>query len=68
MNALKLALILLLSAQAAWAETKTGAAFLKIGTGARAEAMGGAYTAIADDVNALYYNPGGLAALKKSEL
>jgi hypothetical protein len=46
----------------------TGAAFLKIDTGARPAAMGGAYTAIADDINALYYNPGGLALITKREL
>jgi len=50
------------------AALNSGAAFLKIGTGARPAAMGGAYTAIADDVNALYYNPGGLAQLEKREL
>ena len=49
------------------AGTKSGAAFLKIGTGARPEAMGGAYTALADDVHAVHYNPGGLAQLKHRE-
>lgn len=37
------------------------AAFLGIGIGARATAMGGAYTAIADDAAALYWNPAGLS-------
>lgn len=46
----------------------SGAAFLKIGAGARPAALGGAYTALADDVNALYYNPGGLARLRHKEL
>jgi len=50
------------------ASANTGAAFLKIDTGARPAALGGAYTAIADDVNALSYNPGGLAQLKKREI
>jgi len=50
------------------AMSNSGAAFLKIGTGARPAAMGEAYTALADDVNALYYNPGGLAKLAKKEL
>ncbi|MEO0081260.1 MAG: PorV/PorQ family protein [candidate division WOR-3 bacterium] len=38
----------------------TGAAFLKIGVG-RATAMGEAFTAIADDASACYFNPAGLA-------
>jgi long-chain fatty acid transport protein len=33
------------------------------GMGARAVAMGGAYTAVADDVSATYYNPAGLAQI-----
>lgn len=50
------------------AATNTGASFLRIDTGARPAALGGAYTAIADDVNAMYYNPGGLASLKLREV
>ncbi len=34
------------------------------GLGARAIAMGGAFTAVADDVSALYYNPAGLAQIR----
>lgn len=37
------------------------AAFLEIGIGARAEAMGGSYTAQAGEVEAIYWNPAGLA-------
>jgi len=47
---------------------ETGAAFLKIGVGARPLGMGGGYIAIADDVNAIYWNPGGLAQLTKREI
>lgn len=36
------------------------AAFNEIDGGARAIALGGAYTAIADDVNTVFYNPAGL--------
>jgi len=39
----------------------TGAAFLKVGVGARAVAMGSAVTAIAHDVNQMFYNPAGIA-------
>lgn len=46
----------------------SGATFLKIGTGARPAALGGAYTALAGDVDALYYNPGGLGHMARAEL
>ncbi|MEK7745861.1 MAG: PorV/PorQ family protein [Elusimicrobiota bacterium] len=62
------ALVLCLLASTSWADTRTGAAFLKIGTGARPEAMGGAYTALSDDVNAMHYNPGGLSLVERREL
>ena len=50
--------------------TKTGttaAPFLKIGVGSRAMGMGGAFTATADDITAMYWNPGGLANVYASE-
>lgn len=37
--------------------------FLKIGVGARAEGMGGAFVAVADDATALYWNPAGIARI-----
>ncbi len=42
----------------------TGANFLKIGVGARPAAMGGAFIAVADDANAIFWNPAGLALLR----
>jgi hypothetical protein len=45
----------------------SGAQFLKIGAGARPAAMGEAFVGIADDVNAVYYNPAGLAGLTATE-
>jgi hypothetical protein len=39
----------------------TAATFLNIGVGSRANAMGGAFTATADDATALYWNPAGLS-------
>lgn len=45
----------------------SAAAFLEIGVGPRATAMGGAYAAAADDVLALYWNPAGLARMGASE-
>jgi hypothetical protein len=48
-------------AQASFAKVGTsGAQFLKIGVGARAVAMGGAFIATADDASAAYWNPGTL--------
>jgi len=41
-----------------------GAQFLKIGIGARANAMGGAYTAVCNDLTSMYWNPAGLADIK----
>jgi len=43
------------------------AAFLKISPGARPIAMGDAFTAIADDMNALVWNPAGLASMRRPE-
>lgn len=39
-------------------------AFLKINVGARPVAMGGAFTGLADDESALYYNPAGIGLLE----
>lgn len=62
-----LSLVVLLGLPAAASASET-AAFLKIGVGARALAMGGACTAIADDANTIAWNPAGLAGLTKREL
>jgi len=40
--------------------------FLKINVGGRAVGMGGAFTGLADDEAALYYNPAGLASFEES--
>ena len=64
-------LTLLLSVPASAASSSagtSGAQFLKLGSGARAGAMGDAFTAIADDGFAAYYNPAGLARLERSQL
>ena len=42
--------------------------FLKISPISRAVGVGGAYTALGDDVGSLYYNPAGLASLLTSEV
>ncbi|HDQ26529.1 MAG TPA: PorV/PorQ family protein [bacterium] len=38
------------------------------GAGSRPDAMGGAFTAVADDLSAMHYNPAGLVNIKKQEL
>jgi hypothetical protein len=50
--------------------TKTGttaAKFLSIGIGPRANAMGGAFTSVANDASSLYWNPAGAASITKYE-
>jgi len=42
----------------------TAGAMLEIGVGARAEALGGAFVAIADDPSALYWNPAGITNIR----
>jgi len=46
---------------------KTGLAFLQIGAGGRAVGMGEAFTAVANDASATYWNPAGIAVLDRSE-
>ena len=43
------------------------ASFEQLPTGARQAGLGDAFTALADDVYAAYYNPAGLAQLRRSE-
>jgi len=46
----------------------TAANFLKLGVGARAAALGDAFTVIVDDSTSLYWNPAGLAKMEKGQL
>ena len=41
--------------------------FLKLGVGARGEAMGESFVAVANDVSALYWNPAGLVEFKDDQ-
>jgi len=62
-----LALLLISTSARAGFETldvgTTGAQFLSLGAGARAEGMGGAYGAVVDDAESIYWNPAGLARM-----
>jgi hypothetical protein len=45
-----------------------GAQFLKIPVGARAAALGGAFTSYGDDASALFWNPAGIVGVKNGAL
>jgi uncharacterized protein UPF0164 len=45
-----------------------GFAFLEVPAGARASALGGAYASLADDIEAGFWNPAGLAALRELQI
>lgn len=61
--------ILLLSSTRVYAGSGGGAVFdfLKIDTNARPAALGGTFVAVADDVNAIGYNPAGLGDVEKDQ-
>lgn len=46
----------------------SAAAFLEIGIGARATAMGGAFASVADDATALYWNSAGIAWVHRTQV
>jgi len=57
------------AAALAAAEDPVGtAALFDVGMGARALGMGGAFVAVANDANALYYNPAGLALIEDHDV
>lgn len=58
-----------LMVSSAWADAGTsGGQFLKIGVGARAVGMGEAYSAIADDASAIFWNPAGIARIRNTDV
>jgi len=55
------------SSTPAFCSDSHAAPYLRMGVGARALAMGGAFTAIADDATAAYWNPAGLTKIENIE-
>ena len=41
---------------------------LSVGQSARAAGMGGAYTSVGNDVNAIWWNPAGLTGVERAEV
>ncbi|MCI0559433.1 MAG: PorV/PorQ family protein [Nitrososphaera sp.] len=68
-SVLSLLLLTVTLAAAAFGQvTKTGTTagkFLSVGVGAKANAMGGAFSAVANDASALYWNPAGIASFTR---
>lgn len=63
----KIVLVIILASAALTAQTVIGkyaGEFMAIGVGGRALGMGGAFSAVANDVSAAYYNPAGLVAIQ----
>jgi len=61
-------LLLVLSASSLYSAGKTAAESLLTGVGARPSALGGAYTALANDPFAMAYNPSGLARITRPQI
>ncbi len=65
-------LFILFSANFSLAQTgnagATGLAFLKLGVGARAGGLGGAFSAVSDDATATFWNPAGLTYSHRAQV
>ena len=58
----------LMIGMSSYADSNHAGAFLRMGTGARALGMGGAFTGLANDATAGYWNPAGLTQIKRIEI
>jgi len=61
-------LLVIASMAGAQGQAGTDIAVLKAGVGARPLGMGGAFTAVADNADAPYWNPAGLGMVKQNEI
>lgn len=59
---------LLLCALPNISSAQTGLSFLKLGVGARSAGMGNAYTAVANDATALYWNPARMTSFEGTDV
>lgn len=60
-------LLCLIGSEAAFAAGTPAVPALRFGVGGRASGMGEAFVGLADDAEAIFYNPAGLSQLKKQE-
>jgi hypothetical protein len=63
-----LALLLAAGNAAAGGENGLPGEFLNVGVGGKPMAMGRAYTAVSDDINAIYWNPAGVSTYRSSQI
>jgi len=71
-NCFLIIIIVTITTETSYSQTiKTGttaAQVLKFNVGPRAIGMGGAYTALSDDITAMYWNPSGTASIQMNEV
>ncbi len=63
-----LMIVLMVFAATTLAAGRYAGDFMMIGAGVRALGMGGAFSSIADDGSAMYWNPAGISQIKKPEI
>ncbi|MEK7274414.1 MAG: PorV/PorQ family protein [Candidatus Desantisbacteria bacterium] len=66
--ALIIMIVTVVSLRNTWADKSTAANILEFGSGVRPTAMGEAFCGVADDINAICWNPAGIAWLNKKEI
>jgi hypothetical protein len=67
MRRIGFSLLVLLLTSGLWAGRYAGD-FMSLGTGARPLGMGGAFAGVADNGDAIYWNPAGLAQIRRTEV